>query len=127
MTGNVTLQFKLLKGKELLFTGSAPPGGEFARDGYRLSFPEIRRLVITDYIGDYGVFFIWAASLLLVAAVIIWLPIRAFFPRQEMLFRLAPDGSTASSRAEGGARRHAGVFHEALDLVYAGKQGTTAG
>jgi hypothetical protein len=126
MTGNVTLQFKLLKGKDLLFTGSARGGGEFVRDGYRLAFPDIRRLVVTDYIGDYGVFLIWAAALLFVTAGCLWLPIRAFFPRREMLFRFEPDVTRACSRAEGGARNHAGVFHEALDLVDARKPGTAA-
>lgn len=117
MTGNVTLQFKLLKGKEVLFTGSAPGGGEFVRDGYRLAFPDIRRLVVTDYIGDYGVLFIWWAALFLVVAGCIWLPIRLFFPRREMLFRYEQDSTRACSRAEGGARRHTGVFHEMLDLI----------
>jgi hypothetical protein len=121
MTGNITLQFKLLKGKEIILSGSAPGGGEFVRDGYRLAFPDVRRLVVTDYIGDYGVFFIWTAALLFVAAVSIWLPVRAFFPRREMLFRSEPGATRACSRAEGGARRHAGVFHEALDLVDATK------
>jgi hypothetical protein len=121
MTGSITLQFKLLKGNEVLFSGSAPGGGEFVRDGYRLSFPDIRRLVVTDFIGDYGVYFIWAAALLFVAAGCLWLPIRSFFPRREMLFRYEPDATRACSRAEGGARRHAGVFHEALDLVDATK------
>jgi hypothetical protein len=117
MTGNITLQFKLFKGKEVLFTGSAPGGGEFVRDGYRLGFPDIRRLVVTDYIGDYGVLFIWAAALFFVAAISFWLPIRVFFPRREMLFWSEPDVVRACSRTEGGVRRHAGIFHEALDLV----------
>jgi hypothetical protein len=117
MTGKVTLQFKLLKGKEVLFTGSAPAGGEFVRDGYRLAFPDIRRLVITDFISDYGVLFIWAAGLIFVMAGCLWLPIRFCFPRREMLFRFDPDQTRAYSRSEGGARKHAGVFHEALDLV----------
>jgi hypothetical protein len=121
MTGNITLQFKLLKDKEVLFTGSAPAGGEFVRDGYRLAIPDIRRLVVTDFIGDYGVLFIWAAGLVFGAAGCLWLSIRAFYPRREMLFRYGSDGTQACSRAEGGARRHAGVFHEALDLVDAGK------
>jgi len=122
MAENRVLRFKLLKGNDVLFTGSAPGGGEFAQDGYRLAFPEIRRLVVTDYIGDYGVLFIWAAALFFAAAVFIWLPIRAFWPRREMLFMSAGDVTRACSRAEGGARRHAGVFHEALDLVAAGQK-----
>jgi hypothetical protein len=117
MTESRTLQFKLLKDKEVLFTGTAPVGGEFVRDGYRLAFPDIRRLVVTDYIGDYGVLCIWAAALFFAVAVCVWLPIRAFFPRREMLFRYGQDATRACSRAEGGARRHAGVFHEALDLI----------
>lgn len=121
MTGDVTLQFKLMKGKEVLFTGSAPTGGEFVRDGYRLAFPEIRRLVVTDFIGDYGVLFIWAAGLIFAVAGFAWLPIRVFFPRREMLFRCESFVTRACSRAEGGARNHAGVFHEALDLIDARK------
>ncbi|GAM08031.1 hypothetical protein OR1_00301 [Geobacter sp. OR-1] len=117
MTGNVTLKFKLLKGKEVLFSGSAPGGGEFVRDGYRLAFPDIRRLVVTDYIGDYGVFFIWVAALLFIGAGCIWLPVRLFFPRREMLFRYDQGVATACSLAEGGARTHAGVFHEMLDMI----------
>ncbi|HXE95215.1 MAG TPA: hypothetical protein VN642_02330 [Dongiaceae bacterium] len=121
MTGNITLRFKLLKGKEILFTGSAPGGGKFVRDGYRLALPDIRRLVVTDFIRDYGVLFIWWSALLFGAAVCIWLPIRVFFPRREMVFRYEPDATRACSRAEGGSRKHAGVFHEALDLVDARK------
>ena len=120
ITGNVPLQFKLLKGSEVLFTGGAPIGGEVVRDGYRLGFPGIRRLVVTDFIGDYGVFFIWAAGLILAAAGCVWLPVRLLFPRREMFFRFEPDVTYACSRAEGGARKHAGVFHETLDLLNAG-------
>jgi hypothetical protein len=117
MTESRTLRFKLFKDKEVLFTGSAQGGGEFVRDGYRLAFPDIRRLVVTDYIGDYGVLFIWVSALFFVVAGCLWLPIRTFFPRQEMLFSYDHDITRACSRAEGGARRHAGVFHEALDLI----------
>jgi len=126
MTGRVTFQFKLLKGKELLFAGVTQGGEEFERDGYRLALPDIRRLVVTDYIRDYGVLLIWAVALLFTSAACLWLPIRAFFPRREMLFRYEPEAIKACSRAEGGARRHAGVFHEALDLVAAGRIEITA-
>jgi hypothetical protein len=119
MTDKKILRFKVLKGKELLFTGSAPVGGEYVHDGYRLALPDARRLVVTDFIGDYGVLFIWAAALFLLIAGTFWLPLRAFFPRREMVF-IAESGVTrACSRTEGGTRRHAGVFHEALDLIAA--------
>ncbi len=106
MSDNITFRFKLLKDKDVLFTGTVPGGGEFARDGFRLALPDIRRLVVTDFIGDNGVLFIWWAALFFSAAGAIWLPIRAVFPRREMLFRSDQGVTTACSFAEGGARRH---------------------
>lgn len=119
MTGNATLRFKLMKGKELVLTGSAPAGGEFSGNGYRLAFPDIRRLVVTDFIRDYGVLFIWAAALFFAAAIAVWIPVRVFFPRREMQFRFDQGVATACSYAEGGARKHAGVFNELLDMINA--------
>ncbi len=121
MSGKINLLFKVLKGKEVLFSGSVPAGGEFMRDGYRLALPDVRRLVITDFIGDYGVLLIWAAGLIFATAVSLWLPIRLFFPRREMLLSFEPDLIRSCSRSEGRARTHAGVFHEVLDLVDARK------
>ena len=126
MTGQTVFLFKLLKGADVLFTGSIPKGGEFAKDGFRLSFPEARRMVITDFVVDYGVLMIWGAGLLLLVAGCLWLPVRFFVPRREMLFDCADDGIRACSRAEGGARRHAGIFHEVLDFLAAGKSGGAA-
>jgi hypothetical protein len=115
----ITLLFKVLKGKDPLFTGSAPVGGEFVRDGFRLAIPDFRRMVITDFIQDYGVYFIWTAIILFFVAVCLWLPIRAFFPRREILFirQEADDGIRAYSRAEGYESKHSGVFNEALDML----------
>jgi len=114
--------FKLLKDKDVLIAGNIPGGGEFARNGYRLAFPDSRRMVITDFIQDYGVYFIWTAAILLGASIILWLPLRLFFPRRELLFiRQGADTIRACSRAEGNERRHAGVFNEALDLLEAGR------
>lgn len=98
----MVFRFKLLKGKDVLLTGSVPGGGEFVRDGYRsLAFPDSRRMVITDFAGDFGVLLIWSAALLFVIAVSVWLPVRIFFPRSEMLFRSERDMVRAWSRAEG--------------------------
>jgi len=119
MENKKILQFKLLKGEDLLFTGSAPAGGEFARDGYRLALPDVRRLVVTDFIGDYGLLCIWGAALFFLVAGCFWLPLRMFFPRREMVFIFESGVTWAGSRAEGGTRRHAGVFHESLDLIAA--------
>ena len=117
LSGNITFRFKLLKDKEVLFAGNIPGGGEFVRDGFRLDLPDVRRLVVTDMIRDNGVLFIWWAALLFGAAAVLWLPIRVFFPRREMLFRIHQGGTTAYSFAEGGVRTHAGVFHEMLDMI----------
>lgn len=117
VTGKMGFIFKVMKGKDVLFSGSAPGGGEFVRDGFRISFPEFRRMVITDFIGDYGVFLIWAMIFLFMAGSFIWLPVRVCFPRREALFKYDEGLIVASSRAEGRGRKHDGVFHEALDLL----------
>jgi hypothetical protein len=117
MTGRVTINFKLLKGNDLLMNGSAPMGGEFNGNGYRLAFPDVRRLVITDFILDHGVVPIWAAAILFCVAASVWLPIRCLSPRREMVFVRRKGALHACSRAEGGRRKHAGVFHDALDIL----------
>lgn len=117
MSGRVPFQFKVVKGKDVLFSGGAPGGGEYIHDGYRLSLHDVRRLVVTDFVHDYGVYFIWAAVALYVIALFIWLPLRVLFPRGEMLFTSDADKAWACSRVEGQGRRHDGVFHEALDML----------
>lgn len=126
MTGNINLRFKLLKGKDILFTGNVPGGGEFVREGFRLALPDVRRLVVTDFITDNGVLFIWWTALLFGASGTLWLPIRVFFPRRMMLFRFDQDVTVACSFTDGGRRTHAGVFHEMLDMIDA-KRGETPG
>jgi hypothetical protein len=120
MTGQLVLHFKLVKGSDLLLEGSVPNGGEFAKDGFRFAIPEARRMVLTDFVVDYGVLLIWGAGLLLLMAVFLWLPVRLLFPRREMLFQAGAGTVRACSHAEGRAREHAGVFHEVLDVL-AGK------
>jgi hypothetical protein len=117
MTGRMSFLFKLLKGKEVVLTGKAPTGGEFSQGGYILSFPDSRRLVITDFIHDPGVYLIWISMILFIVAGCVWAPVKIFSPRREMLFLKGPEGYQAWSRAEGRRRMHAGVFHEALDAL----------
>lgn len=116
-TGRMVFLFKLLKGNEVLVSGSAPGGGAFVRDGYTVAFPDFRRMVVTDFIRDYGVLLIWTAAVLFMAAACLWLPTRLFFPRREMLFVSGPDEVRSYSRAEGEERKHGGVFHEMLDSI----------
>jgi hypothetical protein len=117
MTGRMSFLFKLLKGKEVVLTGKAPAGGEFNQGGYSLSFPDARRLIITDFIHDSGVYLIWISMVLFIVAGCVWAPVKIFSPRREMLFLKGPGGYQAWSRAEGRRRTHAGVFHEALDAL----------
>jgi hypothetical protein len=117
MTGKMHFLFTLLKGKELLQAGSLPEGGEFSRDGYKLTIPAFRRMVMTDFVKDDGVLLIWGAGFLFMAGLLLRLPVRLFFPRREMLFCPHGEMVSACSRAEGKQRAHAGVFHEALDLL----------
>ncbi|BCS52114.1 hypothetical protein [Geobacter sp. SVR] len=117
VTGRMTVRFKLLKGAELLFEGSAPRGGSFSRDGYHLEFPDIRRLVITDFIHDHGVMLIWSAMALYTAALLFWLFVCLACPRREIVFVRDGDKVLTASRAEGRRRKHVGVFHEALDML----------
>lgn len=124
VTGRMVFKFKLLKDKEVLFAGDIPGGEGYARDGYRIDFPDFRRMVITDFIQDYGVLFIWSAGILLGVSFLLWLPVRLFFPLREMLFiRQGTDMIRACSRAEGKGRMHGGVFNEMLDLFDAGSTG----
>ncbi|GFE57814.1 hypothetical protein [Geobacter sp. AOG1] len=124
MTGRFTLLFTVLKGKEVLFRGNAPTGGEFVHEGFRLAIPDFRRMVITDFIQDYGVLLVWTAALLFMGAGCIWLPVRVFLPRREMVFLQEHDAVNACSRAEGRRRTHAGVFHETLDILEARRPST---
>jgi hypothetical protein len=121
VSGRINFLFKLVKEKEVVLTGSVPAGGEFVRAGYRLAIPDSRRMVITDFIRDYGVLLVWSASILLLLAWCIWLPVRLLSPRREILYLLDPDMIRAFSRAEGKERRHGGIFHETLDLLEARK------
>jgi hypothetical protein len=120
ITGRMVIFFKLLKGDSVVASGTVPRGGEFSGNGYRVAFPDIRRVVITDFIRDQGVFLIWTAGAMFVLAICVWLPIRCLAPRREFLFAAGEGVVRACSRAEGRRRRHAGVFHEALDFLAAG-------
>jgi len=124
-SGRMTLLFRILKGDKPVKSGSVVIGGEFSGNGYRLAASEVRRVVATDLVRDYGVIPIWAGALFFCAALLFWLPVRLFFPRREMLFMEAAGVVHACSRAEGGRDRHGGIFLETLDFLDAG--GTAAG
>ena len=116
-SGRMSLLFKILKGDEPVSSGKIPLGGEFAGNGYRLSFPDFRRMVATDLVRDHGVILIWAGTFIFCLAILVWLPVRLFFPRREMLFVEESGSVHACSRAEGRRGKHGGMFHEALDFL----------
>jgi hypothetical protein len=116
-TGKMLFGIKLLKGKELLLTGTLPGGGEFRKDGYTVTIPDCRRMVMTDFVTDYGVLLIWWAAFLFTASFLLRFAVSIFFPRREMLFLVQGENIRAFSRAEGRKMAHAGVFHETLDLL----------
>lgn len=119
MTGRMSFRFKVMKGPDLVLEGSVPSGEEFAKNGIRFAIADARRMVITDFVVDFGVLLIWMAGGVFCLALLTWLPLRLLFPRREMLFRATAQGITASSHAEGRGRAHTGVFHEALDFLAA--------
>ena len=116
-SGRINLLFRVLQGDKTVAAGNVPLGGEFNANGYRLSFPEFRRVVATDLVSDYGVMLIWAGMLIFCLAILVWLPLRLFFPRREMVFVAEAGFVHASSRAEGRRGKHGGMFHEALDFL----------
>jgi hypothetical protein len=117
LTGLFKVEFKLLKGDALLFSGSAPPGGAFVKDGYKVEIEEVRRAVVTDFISDSGVYLVWLAAVLYILSFVIWLLVRTLFPLREMVFITGKGKITASSRNEGRGRSHASLFHEVLDAA----------
>jgi hypothetical protein len=120
VTGKVALQFRLLKGKEPVLAGSVAPGNPFVEGGYRIAFSEYRHVVATDFVRDYGVMPMWTAAIFLGVSFLTWFPLRLLCPRREMLFCREPATLLAYSRAEGKGREHAGIFHDALDVLDAG-------
>lgn len=119
-SGRMELIFRIMQGDKPVATGNLALGGEFSGNGYRLSFPEFRRVVATDLVRDYGVILIWAGALIYCLGLLYWLPVRLFSPRREILLVAGDDFVLACSRAEGRRVRHGGIFHEALDFLVAG-------
>lgn len=118
VSGRFDLHVKLQRGGQLVAEGDAPFGGHFAADGFAVSLLDARRYVVTDMVRDYGVPCIWAAFLLVLLAIMVYLPLRCFWPRREMLFAVNPDGAvSACCAAEGRRRGHEALFHDLLDRV----------
>lgn len=120
ISGDLKLRFRLLKGDDVALSGSIPRGGTASNGIFSLAVPDMRRLVVTDFVTDNGVILIWLAFLLSAAAFCWWLPVRLFIPRRELLLFCRDSGPvTVFSRAEGRRRGHAEVFHDLLDLIAA--------
>lgn len=116
-TGDFHFHCKLLRGDTVLWEQTVPLGGSFARDGYLLAVPEVKRMVSTDFVRDPGVPLIWLAALLLTFSLLLYIPVRVLNPRREILFVREGDRIRGYARSEGKTRRHLGVFHKALDML----------
>jgi hypothetical protein len=123
VSGEIVLLYRVVRGETVLFEGRMPVGGSVSRDGVTLAIPEVRRLMVTDFIRDHGFLLIWFALLLMAASLLYWVPVRIFAPRVELLFCRDIGRVHAGFRAEGGSREQAGVFHEALDLLSGERHG----
>ena len=117
VSGEIVLVFRVVREGKTLFEGSLPAGGSFSKDGFTLAVPQVRRVLATDFVYDPGLVFLWLAFSLLTAGLLCGGALRLFAPRGELLFRRREGGVRAWFRSEGRARAHAGVFHEALDLL----------
>lgn len=119
VSGRFDLLVKVLKGDQLLFEGSVPFGGRFEAGGFAVELLDSRRYVVTDFVRDYGVPFIWMACLAALLAVTIYLPIRLFGPYRFMVFAVAADSAqvVAGCNSEGGRRKNEALFYDLLDNI----------
>jgi hypothetical protein len=117
ITGKFVFHVKVLKAGVRIFEDELPVGGRSGVDGYSLSIPDARKIVAVDFVRDTGVPLVWGASIMLLLSVFLWLPLRFGSPRREILLLRTGGRVHAYSRSEGKTRLHAGVFHEALDLI----------
>jgi hypothetical protein len=118
-SGQFAFSFKAVRDGQVLFEGRAATGETFNAAGYTLAFPDARRTVLVEVVTDPGVPLLWLAALLLVAALVFYVPVRLLFPRREMVFTADGDGVRAGVRSEGRARGNLGVFNEVLDTISA--------
>lgn len=124
VTGAFSFSFRIEKAGQVVAQGTVPAGGAFSGNGFRLALPDARRIVTADFVRDPGVPLIWLAFLLLPLSLLVYLPVRLLNPRREILLIRKGERVVAHGRAEGRRARHAGVFHEILDMLakdYAGK------
>jgi len=117
ITGAFNFGFRIEKAGQIMAQGTLPAGGTFSGNGLTLALPDVRRIVSTDFVRDPGVPLLWLALSLLPLSLITYLPVRLLNPRREILLMRKADHVVAYSRSEGGRERHAGVFHEILDML----------
>ncbi|AJE04965.1 hypothetical protein GPICK_15890 [Geobacter pickeringii] len=115
--GSFNFVVRVEKGRDAVAELAVPSGGSVERDGYLLAVPGVKRMVAADFIRDQGVPLVWGALLLAAASAFYRLFCRLFVPRREIVMRREGGWVRACSRAEGGDRRHAGLFHETLDRL----------
>jgi hypothetical protein len=120
-TGRFVLNFRVVKGNAPVFEGMLPLGGTVSKGGYNISFPEVKRFVVVDFVRDPGLPLVWLAALFFTLAAGVYIPIRLLAPRREMLFLQDGGVARAFSMAEGGGGAHRSVFHGILDAAAPGE------
>jgi hypothetical protein len=100
-----------------VISGEMLPGGILSAQGTSISFPDVRRIALTDMITDPGVIPIWLAGVLFIGGILLWLPVRIISPRCEILVSREGAAVRAHLYTEGNKREHLGVFNEVLDMI----------
>lgn len=119
VSGRYDLHVKVLKEDLVVAEGDIPFGGRFEANGFSIALLGSARFVVTDFVRDYGVFCIWLASAVALAAFLLYLPLRLFWPRRVMLFAVDAESEriAADCSSEGRRRQHEALFHDLLDKI----------
>jgi hypothetical protein len=120
VSGRFDLHVKLLHGDALVAEGDLPFGGRFEAKGFSVSLLDAKRFVVTDIVRDYGVLSIWLAIVAALAAFLLYLPLRLFWPQRLLVFTAAAGTGQifAGCRYEGKKRQHLAIYHDLLDRIY---------
>ncbi len=93
---NPLYSVNVLRGKRLLFSGNLRPGEECNIDGFKLSFPSVKKWGQFRIVRDGGLPFVWAGMIVGVAGLLM----RFFLFRREIFIKLDGDNCTISADSE---------------------------
>ena len=114
------LNLRLVRDNHVVAESRVAKGSGFAANGHEVRYLGLKRFVVTDLVRDPGVPFVWGAVVAAILSLTLYLPIRLFLPKREVLFVVDGDLVKAYSRAEGRYLRHGALFHDLLDRIVHG-------